>query len=77
MVIRKRSPSISAEPHLRRELRDPTVAADLLNYAATEGEPADLLHAMRKVAEANDQVRSRRRPQATSRGRKGQGFKPG
>lgn len=47
------APSIPAEPHLRKELRDAMVAADLLNYAAAEGDPADFLHALRKVAEAN------------------------
>ncbi len=77
MAKRKYSPSIPAEPHLCRELRDPVVASDLLDYAAAEGDSSDLLHALRKVAEANDRVRARRRIQATSRQRKAQSVKPG
>jgi hypothetical protein len=74
---RKYSPSIPAAPHLRRELRDPVVASELLDYAAAEGDPSDFLHALRKVAEANDQKRTRRRAQVSTRQGKGQGIKPG
>lgn len=52
------APSVPAEPHLRKGLRDPVAAAELLNAAAAEDDPADFLHALRKVAEAHGGISS-------------------
>lgn len=47
------APSVPAEPDLRKELRDPVIAAELLTAAAAEEDPADFLYALRKVVEAH------------------------
>ncbi len=52
------APSVPADADLRKELRDPVIAAELLNAAAAEDDPADFLFALRKVAEANGGIGS-------------------
>lgn len=45
--------SVPAEPHLRKQLRNPAIAAAYLSYTAESDDPADFLYALRKVAEAH------------------------
>ena len=52
------APSVPAEPHLRKELRDPVIAAELLTAAAATDDPADFMFALRKVAEAHGGIGS-------------------
>ncbi len=52
------APSVPAEPDLRKELRDPLIAAELLTAAAAEDDPADFLYALRKVVEAHGGIGS-------------------
>ncbi len=46
------APSVPAEPHLRKELRDPEFAAAYLNAAAAEEVSGDFMFALREVVEA-------------------------
>ena len=45
--------SVPAEPHLRKQLRSPAIAAAYLSYTAESDDPADFLYALRRVAEAH------------------------
>ena len=45
--------SVAAEPHLRKQLRNPAIAAAYLSYTAESDDPADFLYALRRVAEAH------------------------
>ena len=58
MSKRRVAPSIPAEPHLRRELLDPPVAAAYLSYAAESEDPLDFMLALRAVAEAHGGIGS-------------------
>lgn len=46
------APSVPAEPHLRKQIRDPTFAAAYLSYCAESDDPSDFIFALREVAEA-------------------------
>ena len=45
--------SVPAEPHLRKQLRNPAIAAAYLSCTAESDDPADFLYALRRVAEAH------------------------
>ena len=47
------APSVPAEPHLRKELRDPKFAAAYLSAAAAEEVSGDFMFALREVVEAH------------------------
>lgn len=46
------APSVPAEPHLRKQIRDPAFAAAYLSYCAESDDPSDFIIALREVAEA-------------------------
>ena len=48
--------SVPHRPHLRAWLQDPKNAAAYIEAALAEGDPGDLLHALRNVAEARGGV---------------------
>jgi probable addiction module antidote protein len=50
--------SVPAESHLRKQLRNPAVAAAYLTLAAEEEVPGDFLYALRKVIEAHGGIGS-------------------
>lgn len=43
--------SIPAEPHLRKQLLDPEIAAAYLSYTAESDDPSDFMFALREVTE--------------------------
>ena len=47
------APSVPAEPHLRKELRDPKFAAAYLSAAAAEEVSGDFMFALREVVEVH------------------------
>jgi probable addiction module antidote protein len=46
------TPSVPAEPYLRKQIRDPAFAAAYLSYCAESDDPSDFMFALREVAEA-------------------------